>query len=73
MLAFILGLMAYDTAKSLNDEMARKNKVTRINELENKLKNPITKGHSYSCPCLSCNLKRKSAKEELNKLKSYKG
>ena len=72
MLGWLLGYVAYDTIKTLNEREKSKQINAQIRDLEWRLQKPQTQGHYNRCVCLLCH-NRKIAKEtKLKELKQEK-
>jgi len=68
MLGWVLAFMAYDTAKTLNNQADKKKRRQEIKDLQFRLQRPMTRGHNYQCKCRLCYNRRQSAINRLNEL-----
>lgn len=68
MLELILGLMAYDTAKTVSNKRAEEEKRKKIVRLRCRLQRPMTQSHPKQCSCRLCSNRREAAINELNEL-----
>ena len=72
MLGLFLGLMAYDTVKTVNDNIERNQKAQkrdhRILEIERRLTRGVTQNHRHNCICRLCVNRRRSLEAELKEL-----
>lgn len=61
MLGIILGLMAYDTVKTMSDKKELEDKRKKLKEIEWRLQRPMTQGHMKKCSCRLCSNRRANA------------
>ena len=72
MLGWILGFMAYDTVKTINEKNKKEEKRKRLKQLEWRLSAPMTRGHLKQCICRLCVNRRTAATNEHNRLLAEK-
>jgi hypothetical protein len=76
MLGWILTVMAYDVARTANNNLkekeAEKEKQKKIKHLQWRLKRPMTRSHTYQCRCRLCHNRRTDAINQLNSLLGVK-
>ena len=72
MLGWILAAMTYDVVRTANNNLkekeAEKERQSKIFHLQQRLKRPMTRSHSYQCQCLLCRNRRNDAINQLNSL-----
>ena len=76
MLSILLGLLTYDTFKTVNKKFKDKGKSEQRNQLIKKhqlrLRRPMTRTHPINCSCRLCNIRREKCITELNILETVK-
>ena len=76
MLSILLGLLTYDTIKTVNKQFKDREKAEKRNQLIKKLqfrlRRPMTRTHPINCSCRLCNVRREKCITELNTLGTAK-
>lgn len=68
MLGLLLGWMAYDTAVTIDRTHKERTRKQEIQDLEFRLRRPMTRDHRLKCICRLCVNRRNNAQNELKTL-----
>ena len=68
MLEWILLGMAYDVVNTRNKEAKKRDIQKEKDRLRQRLRMPVTRGHSKGCNCRLCYNRRQSIQDQLNDL-----
>jgi hypothetical protein len=72
MIGWILAFMAYDTVKTIDNNLAREEKRKKLKELEWRLSTSVTRDHLKKCICRLCVTRRTNLTNEYNRLLAEK-
>jgi hypothetical protein len=70
MLGWVLGFMAYDTIRTVNDKAKEKQREKEIKDIQFRLRKPMTRGHFKQCKCRLCQNRKADLNDKLTVLLS---